>query len=116
MFGFKEDCIAVDFKQFITALSQFSPLSTREQKLKGKCFTRSPLVACCFFTCLCPPPPSAVAYALYDCDGDGKISHKDLMDVLSATTKFEGVEGSAAVRVRLRMSLSRRSVTPHSLW
>jgi Ca2+-binding EF-hand superfamily protein len=41
----------------------------------------------------------AAAFAMYDVDGDGKISHKDLLDILTLTVKFQGVEGKEAIKV-----------------
>lgn len=64
----------IDFKHFIATLSQLSPTAPREQKAK-------------------------IAFTMYDVDGDGKISHKDLLDILSLTVMLQGLSAEEATKV-----------------
>ena len=36
---------------------------------------------------------------MYDVDGDGKISHKDLLDILMLTVKFQGLDDKESEKV-----------------
>lgn len=74
----------VNFREFVRALSVFSEGATAEAKIKCS----SPAQRCPAWAVARDShvalPTSAVAFGIYDVDGDGFISEADLLEVLQA--------------------------------
>lgn len=88
----------VNFREFVRALSVFSEGATAEAKIKCS----SPAQRCPAWAVARDShvalPTSAVAFGIYDVDGDGFISEADLLEVLQALI------GSNMDEARLKVS------------